>query len=582
MSLPNWFRLLALRFFSRPRTRPIIRRSQAHRPNLEQLEDRLAPAAFVPGDLAVVVAAASVSNTTASIVELNPNVTQAAVQTISVSGSGPDAIRISGSGTSTAYPSLTKDGSLLTFTGANSTDTTTFVTNLNPRAVVTFDAGGNFNKATTYTGLSGKQTRSATSLNNSTWFIGDENGYYTNGATSPNPSGNVRSLKVFGGTVYSFTASTTAPYVSTVSAASGGIVTGLPGLANGTANGQDFYLISSGDNGSTFDVLYILTASSNTAGVISKFSLVNGSWTGNGTYSTNFGGFGMVAADNGNGALLYVTTGAGALTTNSVMRLADTAGYNSTISITTANNVAIYTVPGTAVIKGIAFTPDDGMGSIGGMGGTTNYTAASPATAIASAPTFTDLSNFKGGSLTISYSSGGTSGDIIGINNVGDNDDEIGISDATVNYGGLSMGTLDSTLDGRNGNALKIHFNGVGPAISFRNVLADAVLALMQQITFASSSVGDRVIQFTITQNDGKSTSATQTVHVTSGMVTPTVNLSVSASAGSEAGTTAITVTATADGAVTGDQTVDLAISGAGVTSDDYTLTGRTITILSG
>ena len=60
------------------------------------------------------------------------------------------------------------------------------------------------------------------------------------------------------------------------------------------------------------------------------------------------------------------------------------------------------------------------------------------------------------------------------------------------------------------------------------------------------------------------------------------VNLSVSAAAGTEAGTTAITVTATADGAVSGNQTIDLGVSGTNVTAGDYNLSNSSITILNG
>lgn len=63
---------------------------------------------------------------------------------------------------------------------------------------------------------------------------------------------------------------------------------------------------------------------------------------------------------------------------------------------------------------------------------------------------------------------------------------------------------------------------------------------------------------------------------------TPTVNLSVSTNTGTEAGTTAITVTATTSSAVSGDQTVNLAVTGTGITAGDYTLSNSTITILSG
>ncbi|MDZ7963062.1 MAG: choice-of-anchor I family protein [Aulosira sp. DedQUE10] len=63
---------------------------------------------------------------------------------------------------------------------------------------------------------------------------------------------------------------------------------------------------------------------------------------------------------------------------------------------------------------------------------------------------------------------------------------------------------------------------------------------------------------------------------------TPIVNLSVSPSTGTEAGTTLITVTATASNAVSGDQTVNLGVSGTGITTEDYTLSGTTITIPNG
>ncbi|CAN5584747.1 hypothetical protein BH10BAC2_BH10BAC2_11120 [soil metagenome] len=64
--------------------------------------------------------------------------------------------------------------------------------------------------------------------------------------------------------------------------------------------------------------------------------------------------------------------------------------------------------------------------------------------------------------------------------------------------------------------------------------------------------------------------------------VTSTVNLSVSPNSGSEAGITAMTVTANASAAVSGDQTVQLTVSGTGITAGDYSLPNTTITIPSG
>jgi len=64
--------------------------------------------------------------------------------------------------------------------------------------------------------------------------------------------------------------------------------------------------------------------------------------------------------------------------------------------------------------------------------------------------------------------------------------------------------------------------------------------------------------------------------------VTPAVTLSVSTNTGSEASTTAVTVTATASIPVAGNKTVNVAVSGAGITSGDYYLSKTTITILNG
>ncbi|MES2596278.1 MAG: lamin tail domain-containing protein [Verrucomicrobiota bacterium] len=315
--------------------------------------------AFAAGNIAVLQADASASNTTASIVELHPsNAAQTPTNVIAIGGTGASALRFSGSATSTGYMANSADGTRLTFTGVNNTNTSSNVNTLNPRAVGVLDPAGAFTLPTTYTGGSGDQTRCATSLNNTAWWIADQGGAFTNGSTSASPAGNFRGIKAFGGTVYVAQASSTSTItqVATLSAITGGTVTGLAGITN-NASLQDFYLISSGSNGAAFDVLYTLSATGNTAGTIAKYSLVGGSWTANGTYTTSFGGFGLAAADDGVGAVLYVTTGQGALTANSALRIADAAGHNAALSITPANNVTLYTAPAGKIIKGVAFAP---------------------------------------------------------------------------------------------------------------------------------------------------------------------------------------------------------------------------------
>ena len=314
---------------------------------------------FTSGNLAVIVAAsATANNTTASVIELSSSTASQSspVQTISIDG---NSYRVSGSATSTLYLANSADGSLIALTAQKGASTTSGsnANTLTSRGVVTINNAATVANPASWTGTSGQQTRGASSLNNTTWFIGDQNGFYTDGATSASPSGNVRGIKSFGSVVYAMTSTTTTPFVGIISAATGGTYTALTGLPNGTTAGQDFYLIQSGSNGTTYDVLYILSATSATAGTIAKYSLVSGTWTANGTYTTTFGGFGLAAKKSGSGADLFVTSGTGATAANVLYKLTDTAGFNASIAITTANNVSLYTTAAGTTMKGVAFAP---------------------------------------------------------------------------------------------------------------------------------------------------------------------------------------------------------------------------------
>jgi hypothetical protein len=314
---------------------------------------------FGVGNLVVLQAEASANNTTATVVELQSTTTNASpVSTFVIPGTGSEAIRISGSATSTGYVSLSDDRTLLSFNGHNSANSGPNANTLNPRAVVSVASNGSVGIATSYTGASGDQTRGSTTLDNINWFIADQNGLYTNSTAAPSPAANLRAIKSFGGVVYVGQSSSSASLiqVSTVSASSGGTIDGLPGLSN-NASHQDFCLVQSGANGLQHDVLYVVSATSNTAGTIAKFSLVGASWVANGTFSTGVGGFGLTAEATGSGTLLYLTTGQGALAANQVLRLTDEAGYNEGIDINGANNLVVYTAPAGRILKGVDFAP---------------------------------------------------------------------------------------------------------------------------------------------------------------------------------------------------------------------------------
>ena len=331
---------------------------------------------FTPGNIVVEQADnGALQNSTATLVEVNASAvtTQSSpVQAIPLPGLNlnlsptlAQALRINGSGGTTGYLADTSDGTLLVVVDANALNNsdlsqTTAASILN-RAVVTFgSAGTNILFQAKYTGVSGNQSRSGTSLDNSLWFVADKGGIYTTSAaspaTSPDSTTNMLVAKSFGGQVYGFSA--TAPGVTSIAASGAGIgtLTGLTGLS--IAGGTDFHFISSGVNGAVFDVCYVCSETSATAGTINKYSLVGGSWTGNGSYTTNFGGRSMVAMGSGSGATLFLTGGDGGTTGTSVVRVTDTAPWNSAIAVTTANNLNLYTFPGSGQVpKGIAFAP---------------------------------------------------------------------------------------------------------------------------------------------------------------------------------------------------------------------------------
>jgi hypothetical protein len=321
-------------------------------------QGRISAQAVQPNHIVVLQATSSTANnTTVSIVEINKTDTsQTAVQTIAVPDTGTNAIRVSGSATSTLYASNSASGMLFCFTGHNSSSSTGNANTVLPRGVVTLNSAGQVQVKTIYTGISGNQTRCATTLNDTDFYIADQGGIYTNGSTAPSPTGNYRGIKTFGGQVYVGMNSTvtTNLEVMSVSAITGGTVTGLPGLANNSTF-TDFYMVSSGTNGTAYDLLYISRASSATAGTIAKYSLVAGSWVANGTFTTTYGSFNILAEKSGNNFVLYLTSGNGATAANTVRQLVDTAGYNVTIGINSEK--ILFTAPTGTTLKGLGFAP---------------------------------------------------------------------------------------------------------------------------------------------------------------------------------------------------------------------------------
>jgi hypothetical protein len=338
---------------------------------------------FTRGNLAVLQEDVAAKNSTFSILEVNSTIVSQSspVNTFPISATGTNAMRESSSG-STGRLADSDDGTLVCFNAfLDGSSATADETTIDPRGAGTLNAAGSFVLQATYTGLgdtTGNQARSATSVDNMTWFMGDKGGVYTNGNTSGNAyipysianPANVRSLKSFNGVVYALQQEGgTDPYstVMTIVPAPGSGSQSLFPLEGFPIDGNvlDFYMIRSGNSGTNYDTVYYIDGTNNTSGAIFKYYYTGNIdpmtgqqiWvsTGN-SWPTANGGDGLCTATNaGGGVDLYYTTGSGGTASNSVVKVHDSAAWNQPINLTSTN--ILYTAPSEATLKGVSFAP---------------------------------------------------------------------------------------------------------------------------------------------------------------------------------------------------------------------------------
>jgi hypothetical protein len=124
------------------------------------------------------------------------------------------------------------------------------------------------------------------------------------------------------------------------------------------------------------------------------------------------------------------------------------------------------------------------------------YALGGPPVAIDPAATVTDSnpSPFNNGSLTVSITAGGTSSDQLGIANQGTGAGQIEVSNGTVLYGGVAIGTVSGGIP--ESPPLVITLN--------TNATVSGVQALARDITFSTTSLSfsSRTVQFAL--NDGR------------------------------------------------------------------------------
>ncbi|TMJ01411.1 MAG: hypothetical protein E6G97_16135 [Alphaproteobacteria bacterium] len=153
-------------------------------------------------------------------------------------------------------------------------------------------------------------------------------------------------------------------------------------------------------------------------------------------------------------------------------------------------------------------------------GNTTPYTENDPATTISPSATIADVDSpdFNNGSLTVAFTANGTAADQLTIQNQGTAAGQIGVSGATITYGGLTIGTFTG---GTNGSNLVISFTTT-------DATQAAAQALLDHIQYANNSdnpsTATRTVTYTLNDGDGTANSGTNTGTATANITVTAVN----------------------------------------------------------
>lgn len=417
------------------------------------------------------------------------------------------------------------------------------------RVVARIDAAGNVDTTTTLgTAFSGGNIRGVASTNGTDiWAVGSNTGvvYTTFGATSStviaNNATNLRSVNIFDGQLYTSSGAGTLR-LDTVGTGTptttGQTITALPGVSiTATINGYFFADLSAAVAG--VDTLYIADEASGAG--LTKYSLVGGAWTLNGTIvaPTLRGLTGSVSGTNVSLIVSNATT---------ISAFTDTSGYNGAL---TGSLTSIVTAGTNTAFRGVALAP---------------AAAAAENQIVTISPASVTLAEGNSGTTAFTFTisrSGGTSG-------------------ALAFSGTFTPGTGVNAAD-FTGNALPT-FSGT-------------IAAGQTSTTFTVNVAGDTLVEanesFTLTLTGGTNASATSvtigaassaTGNITNDDVAPTPGTLAIADATvieGNSGTTPISFVVTRSGGSQGTITADYAVTfGTGAGNADATdfATGQVLT----
>ncbi|SOB87695.1 Calx-beta domain-containing protein [Sphingomonas guangdongensis] len=280
-----------------------------------------------------------------------------------------NALTQSGTATSNGLLTLSADGRYLLLGGYDASVGTTGVTSSAAttvsRTIARVGADGIADTSTSLTdAFTGDNFRGVASLNGSSFYVSGTGGTGTNGvrlaefgaststSIATTPITNIRAIDIFDGQVY-VSASSGAIRIGTVGTGTpttgGQTITNLLGYPTSGGSPYEFFFADLTTTVAGVDTLYV----ADDAAGLSKYSLVGGSWTLNGTIAGAIRGL-AGATSGGTQVSLYATTATAAGVPQQIVSYLDTSGYNGALS---GSSTVVATATANTALRGIAFAP---------------------------------------------------------------------------------------------------------------------------------------------------------------------------------------------------------------------------------
>jgi hypothetical protein len=348
-------------------------RRKFHRLRIETLESREVPAAFTPGNLVIYRPGDGVNTLVGTgnevfLDEYTPSGTLVQSIGMPTTANGANHQLIAG-GTATAEGMLTRseDGAYLVLAGYGrdiglSGSLASTSPAAVPRVIGLVDWATNIDTTTALTDLpaGSSSPRGVTSSNGTDlWLAAQNNGVYhaTRGSSSSTQLHDAlittRYLNIFDGQLY-LSGNTSSFKLGTVGTGlpktGGQSVNNLPNFPATSGSPYGFFFADLNPGVAGVDTLYV---AADDTGALTKYSLVSGNWTSNGTVGVDNDYRGLTGVASGTTVTLYATRD-NAGSADTLVSLVDNSGYNGAFSGTPT--LVATAAPNTA-FRGVALAP---------------------------------------------------------------------------------------------------------------------------------------------------------------------------------------------------------------------------------